>query len=64
MPMNILTLNELGTFFVCRSPSDPDISIEGIAPFDLTPQTEFVVSDNFSSERKMLIQVIWSGQKS
>ncbi|XP_053382356.1 LOW QUALITY PROTEIN: 1-phosphatidylinositol 3-phosphate 5-kinase-like [Mercenaria mercenaria] len=39
-----------------RSPSDPDISTDSIAPFDLTPQTEFVVADNFTSERKMLIQ--------
>lgn len=44
--------------FVCsRSPSDPDMSTDSLAPFDLTPQTEFVVSDNFTSERRILVQV-------
>ncbi|XP_052764126.1 1-phosphatidylinositol 3-phosphate 5-kinase-like isoform X2 [Mya arenaria] len=39
-----------------RSPIDPDNSSDSLAPFDLTPQTEFVVSDNFPSDRKLLLQ--------
>jgi len=40
----------------CRSPIEADASSDSIAPFDLTPQTELVLSDNFS-ERKILVQV-------
>ena len=43
--------------FYFRSPGDLDhsMSMEDIAPFDLTPQAEFVSMD--MTERKMLTQV-------
>ncbi|KAL3891964.1 hypothetical protein ACJMK2_004204 [Sinanodonta woodiana] len=36
--------------------SESGASRDGSAPFDLTPQSEFVVMDNFSLERKLLVQ--------
>ncbi|KAK3611164.1 hypothetical protein CHS0354_026571, partial [Potamilus streckersoni] len=41
-----------------RTTGDPESGMnrDGSAPFDLTPQSEFVVMDNFSLERKLLVQ--------
>ncbi|XP_052249949.1 1-phosphatidylinositol 3-phosphate 5-kinase-like isoform X3 [Dreissena polymorpha] len=39
-----------------RSPSEAEISAGSAAPFDLTPQSEFVMSDNFPSDRMILLK--------